>query len=94
VPPVQDFPLVQVGATANGSGPGVPPSAGGVVVTDAQPVVGYPAEIQFCKAAISADVAGGYPAGGIGAGVLIIRDTATTAMVLVGSEIAGAVIWA
>jgi hypothetical protein len=43
---------------------------------------------------ISAEVAAGVPTGGIGAVVAIIRETATTAIVFVGSEIACAVIWA
>ncbi len=57
----------------------------------AHPVVGYPAEIQFWSEAISVGVAAGSPTGGIGLVVFIIRATATTAFVLVGSDLAGAV---
>ena len=85
VPRVQVVLLVQVAATLKGSG--VVPASTPV----AQPVVGYPAEIQLWSAAISVCVAAGAPAGGIGLVVLIIRATETTAFVLLGSDFDGAV---
>jgi hypothetical protein len=79
-PPGQVILLVHVGATAKGSGATVP-----------QPVIGYPAAIQLCSAAISVGVAAGEPTGGIGLVVLVIRVTAIAAFVTLGSDFAGAV---